>query len=134
MLSFIESGKTRYVTQDNISEGVDAKDVADVAEQFGVSQKVISDILGVSIRAVQNKRRAKDNEKLGKNVSERLLRLREVMSVAVNYFGSDDGARHWFNTPNIGLGNKPPLLLCDTFLGMDRVENSIQKLMHGMTA
>jgi|GEM_PF-4460117 putative toxin-antitoxin system antitoxin component (TIGR02293 family) len=104
MLSFIESGKTRYVTQDNISKGVDAKDVADVAELFGVSQKIISDILGISIRAVQNKRRAKDNEKLDKNVSERLLRLREVMSVAMSYFDSEEGAKHWFNSPNVGLG------------------------------
>lgn len=122
------------MTQDSISEVVAVADVADVAEQFGVSQKAIADILGLSIRTLQNRQRSKDNRKLDKNVSERLLRLRELFSVADNYFYSKEAAIRWFKTPNTGLGCKPPLLLCDTFFGMDMVENSIQKLMHGMTA
>ena len=134
MLSIVKPEHTRYVTQDNIYAGVDAKDVAEVAEQFGVTQKIISDLLGVSLRAIQNRRRGKNSDKLDKNASERILRMRELMSVGIGYFGNEDNTRHWFNQANTGLGDVTPISLCDTFLGMERVENSIQKLMHGMTA
>jgi putative toxin-antitoxin system antitoxin component (TIGR02293 family) len=129
----IKTKQLQY-TQENIYAGVDVDYVAVIAEQFGVSQKAISDVLGISIRVVQNKRRAKDNRKLDKNVTERLLRLHKLLFTAVCYFGSNDSAKHWFNTPNVGLGNTPPFFVCDTFLGMDNVENTIQKLVHGMTA
>lgn len=105
-----------------------------MAEQFGVTQKVIADLIGISVRAFQQKRQANINQKSNKNVTERILKMRELMSVACMYFGDEQNARYWFNTPNIGLIGVAPILLCDTFLGMSRVENSIHKLLHGMTA
>jgi putative toxin-antitoxin system antitoxin component (TIGR02293 family) len=74
------------------------------------------------------------NLPLNKNLSERILRLQEIMYLAQCYFGQDETAMRWFQDVNKGLDDKKPFTVCDTFYGMERVENSLMKLVHGMTA
>jgi putative toxin-antitoxin system antitoxin component (TIGR02293 family) len=102
----VKTEQMRYVTHDNIYVRVDANDVLEVANQLGVNKKVMSALLGISLSTLNKKLRSTEDRKLNINVSERLLRLREVISVVVTYLGSNEGARHWLNTPNNGLENK----------------------------
>lgn len=134
MVATVNESPVRYVTQENIRSGVDVNDIVTIANRLQVSQKVVADILGISIRGIQQKKHTDTPTKLDKNISERVLRLNEVIAVAHFYFGQDEQVARWFNTPNPGFDMVNPIMLCDTFLGMDRVDNTLQKLIHGMTA
>lgn len=107
--------------------------VENTAVLYGVSQKELAEILGVSLQSIKKLNVAK-NLPLNKNLSERILRLQEIMYLAHCYFGQDETAMRWFQDVNKGLDYKKPFTVCDTFYGMERVENSLIKLVHGMTA
>jgi hypothetical protein len=57
-----------------------------------------------------------------------------LMISAELYFGNNISAQLWFQEQNSELGSVTPFSLCDSFLGMSRVNNSIMKLKCGMTA
>jgi uncharacterized protein (DUF2384 family) len=55
------------------------------------------------------------------------------MVIAVGYFGDEPITRRWLGKFNRVIGSEP-INLCNTFSGMDRVEDRIMRLMRGMTA
>jgi uncharacterized protein (DUF2384 family) len=57
-----------------------------------------------------------------------------TFSVALDYFGHKESTQRWFVTQNRGMGSKTPLSLLSHKGGFERVENTIIKLAHGMTA
>jgi len=121
------------ITQNDILQGVDVSEVGGLAKRFSVNKEEMASILGVSPRTLQKKSAGHD-QSLDKNLSERCLNLNNLMNIAIDYFGSKEGAVDWFHTENRSLGSVTPFSLCDTFLGMQRVEEVIVKLMYGMTA
>lgn len=120
-------------TQKQILKGVDVTEVGVLAKRFSVSKEDIANILGVSPRTLQ-KKIAEKTHSLDKNLSERCINLNNLFDLAVDYFGSEKSAVLWFHNENIGLGSVTPFSLCETFYGMQRVENTIAKLKYGMTA
>lgn len=120
-------------TQKQILDGVSVSNVSVLAKRFSVSMKELSYILGISERTLQ-KRKSEVGYKLDKNLSERCINLNNLFSFAVDYFGNEKSAAIWFQTENTGLGSVTPFSLCETFYGMSRVENTLVKLKHGMTA
>lgn len=71
---------------------------------------------------------------LNKNSTERALLVTHAFLKAVDYFESEEKAREWFHHKNMSLGDKTPFEICDTIMGIRRVENTIVKLEYGMTA
>jgi uncharacterized protein (DUF2384 family) len=71
---------------------------------------------------------------LNNNAADHEEKLRALFAFALSYFGSTVATRSWFSSLNLGLGGVTPLSLLDTDYGIDRVKNTIYKLMHGMTA
>lgn len=61
------------------------------------------------------------------------MRLGLLMVIAVGYFGDEPITRRWLGKFNRVIGSEP-INLCNTFSGMDRVEDRIMRLMRGMTA
>jgi putative toxin-antitoxin system antitoxin component (TIGR02293 family) len=57
-----------------------------------------------------------------------------MFDFALDYFGSDESTQQWFTTRNLGLGGVTPLSLLHYDYGFQRVENTIIRLAHGMTA
>jgi putative toxin-antitoxin system antitoxin component (TIGR02293 family) len=120
--------------QDNHIDVNIARLANELAAQFDTSETAILVSLGIHPDALLPKKTKCDLD-ISKNGSYcRLLQLQQLMSLAISYFGTQHNARHWFDQINIGLGQRSPISLCSTSLGMDKIENSIQRLMHGMTA
>jgi len=120
-------------TQKQILQGIDVSEVGVLAKRFSVSKEDMAKILGVSPRTLQKKSIDKSHS-LDKNLSERCINLDDLFNVAVDYFGSEKSAVSWFHTENRGMSMVTPFSLCETFHGMNRVENTILKLKYGMTA
>lgn len=120
-------------TQKQILDGVNVTEVGVLAKRFSVSKEEIANVLGISIRTLQ-KKSAEKTHKLDTNLSERCINLNNLFNLTVDYFGSEKSAASWFHTENRGLGLVTPFALCETFHGMHRVENTVVKLKHGITA
>ncbi len=58
--------------------------------------------------------------------------LVEVTARAIEVFGSREKALRWLKTPVRSLGNQPPLSLLDTPEGIDRVNDVLGRVEHGI--
>ncbi|MGJ8629480.1 MAG: antitoxin Xre/MbcA/ParS toxin-binding domain-containing protein [Glaciecola sp.] len=92
-----------------------SKDIQEISDLFGVDTEFIEDLV---------------NEE----VVHQAQKMNSIWAVAIDYFKTSDGANLWFTTKNRGLGSVTPLSLLNSDKGIARVENSIVKLSHGMTA
>jgi uncharacterized protein (DUF2384 family) len=118
-----------YTTSSDIKEEYAHPEmIRNVASQYGLSLKVVCKIVGISTSAIYCKQRT-----LNKNTSEHLQRLEKLMRTTTEYFGCESSARQWFTHLHRGLACRP-IEICNTLSGIQRVENSINKLNHGMTA
>ena len=70
---------------------------------------------------------------LSQEQPQQLISLKELMDLAELYFASEIKANIWMRSFNLGL-NSIPLDLCDSACGIKRVKNSLNKLLHGITA
>lgn len=95
---------------------------ATLAEQlFSVSQSTLL-------------RRVKDRQRLSPATSERLDRLASVANLAHEVFEDRDRALSWLSTPNVALGNKQPIMLCETEIGANQVRRVLHALEWGGVA
>lgn len=140
-----------------VHEGLPPVVVNHMITFLGSSKTQVAGMLGISVRrinqitkeaeaavtiTVENEetevvgqlQRAKPYNSLNKNASERALLVASAFLKATEHFGSKVKAREWFHYRNMVLGNKTPLEMCNTIIGIRRVENTIVKLEHGMTA
>jgi uncharacterized protein (DUF2384 family) len=120
--------KDHPMNSDINAECVPASMVRVVATRYGLSLKVLGKLIGIGTSAVYRKQGTLDS-----NISTHLLQLDRLMKIAIEYFGCEPNARAWFFQYNRGLVSEP-IKLCGNWHGINRVENSLMKLMHGMTA
>lgn len=119
---------------DLLAEGLPLGAVELVANMYEINRSQAASLLGVSIRALQSRRQGNKVTTLPLQESDRALQLARLMNEAVAYFGSNAAANRWMKTSNIGLGDKMPIKLCNTGVGMGMVRDSITRLKYGMTA
>lgn len=125
-----------------VSEGLPVKSVSNMITTFGISKEQVATVLGISKRRIDQLEQMRVAQKkagskakgLNKDSTERAFMLAHSFLKAVAYFGSEENARKWFHTKNLSLGDKTPFETCITLFGIRRVENTILKLQHGMTA
>lgn len=119
---------------DLIDKGLPLEAVEQVAIMFEINRSHAALLLGVSIRALQSRKQENKVKTLPLQESDRALQLTRLMNDAVEYFGSLESANRWMKTLNKGLGDKQPIELCNTGVGMSMVRDSINRLKYGMTA
>jgi putative toxin-antitoxin system antitoxin component (TIGR02293 family) len=76
--------------------------------------------------------RRKEQNRLGGQESERIVRLADIAAHATNALGGLDKARQWLITPNRALGGAAPINLLDTDVGTRAVEDVLLRIEHGV--
>ena len=61
-------------------------------------------------------------------------RIREMVNLATDIFGSEKVAVDWLNHPNIATDNKPPMALLETKSEGDRVKSLLIRIDYGVLA
>lgn len=118
-----------------IEQGLPLGAVDKMTEILGINKSGVANLLGVTPRSLQQlKKNDHGISRLSNQITDRALQLTRLMNEIAEYFGSQDSAIKWMNTPNIGLCDEKPLLLCNSFTGMEMVRNSVNRLKYGMTA
>jgi len=85
--------------------------------------------LGIS-KATLHRRKAKG--RLGRDESDRVIRFARLMGKALEVFESEDGARRWLSSPQVGLGGAIPLDYAETEIGAREVEDLLGRIDYGV--
>jgi len=88
-------------------------------------------VIGMSLRTFQ---RHKDSasKPLNKMQSDRIWKFATVLSEATAMFGSQAAAEHWMEQPAIGLNQRRPIDLLATSVGVEVVEEFLERLHYGV--
>lgn len=96
---------------------------------MGLSREEIETVLALPARTLTRRKQA---QHLHTVESDRLLRLARVAAHAIAALGSADQAARWLHRPNRSLNHTAPLLLLDTDLGTQHVDDILTRLEHGV--
>lgn len=96
---------------------------------LGVPMEKLAPMLGMSKATLH---RRKGGRLLGSAESDRVVRFARLMGRAREVFESEDSARRWLNSPQIGLGGEVPLEYAQTELGAREVEALLGRIEYGV--
>lgn len=123
---------------DLVEEGLPIAVVGTMTRMFHVDKPLAARMLDISPRRINqlsaNRPNADVKNRLNKSSSEKALLVTRLFLDLCDYFGTEDKAQKWFNTPNRTLGDKSPSSMCSTYIGIEQVANTLNKLKHGLTA
>lgn len=111
---------------DRVREGLGLAELDAIVDALGLDQSALQDVLGISVRTLQ--RRRKRDDCLTAAESDRLWRLLHIWQRSRTAFASDDAARAWLKTPHGLLGGETPLERLDTEPGLREVEDLLTTL------
>jgi putative toxin-antitoxin system antitoxin component (TIGR02293 family) len=111
-------------------QGVPRVEVDQVAELVGLTDKEMAPILNMSER---NMHRLKDEDRLARDSSERLLLLTNLLRHALDVFDGDaETVASWLRTPIRELAQQAPIQLLDTTTGFGLVDDVLGRIEHGI--
>ena len=113
-----------------IGHGLGTSILATIQERLRISNQQLSDLMMVSPRTLD---RRKKEETLPPDESERSYRIARLTDRAYQVFEDPDKVARWFSKPNYALGNKKPIDLAKTEPGARIVEQLLGRIEHGIT-
>ncbi len=115
-----------------LSAGLPGRVLVHLVDQSGIMQKpdLLEKAVGISLRTLQ--RRHQEPGILTREQSSRTWRFAELLSQAIEVFGSQAEAEKWFERPALGLNQQRPIDLIATAAGQRLVEDFLVQLEHGV--
>jgi putative toxin-antitoxin system antitoxin component (TIGR02293 family) len=124
-LSFRDTA--RAISQ--IKSGLPVKVFFILKDQINISAEELARVVGIAPRTLL---RRKQEGRLQKHESERVVRLQRLFEKALEVFEDPAAVQSWFVSPQLALGEKTPLDYADTELGAREVENLLSRIEHGV--
>ncbi len=116
---------------DRIVAGLPIAEFDSLREMLGLSVEDMASKIGISV-ATLSRRRAQD-QPLGRNHSDRLMRYARLYWLCHSFFDGDpEAVRNWLSRPALALNDRTPLGFAETELGAREVEDLIGRLEHGV--
>jgi putative toxin-antitoxin system antitoxin component (TIGR02293 family) len=113
-----------------VRKGLPFKTLESLSLESGISVSELASIVEIPERTLARRKAA---GRLGRDESERLLRISRIFEKAVRLFNGDVvEAVSWLRRPRRALVNHTPLAYSATELGAREVENLIGQLEHGV--
>ncbi len=89
--------------------------------------------VGMSLRTWQRRKDA-PSKPLSQEQSGRAWKFAEILSKAIDVFGSQVEAEQWLERPAVGLDQRRPIDLLGTPAGVELVEDHLDRLEYGVYA
>lgn len=119
-----------YELIDQSRQGVLRTKVDQIAGLAKLTDLEMAPILNMSVR---NLHRLKLDDKLGRDASERLLLLSNLLGHGLAVFDKDaDTLAEWLRAPIRELNSQSPLHLLDTTTGFGLVDDVLGRIEHGI--
>ena len=114
---------------DAIRGGLPASELETLRINLGVSMDTLASRLGIS-KATLHRRKAEG--RLAPGESDRVLRLARLLGKAIEVMESEQAARLWLTSPQVGLGGEVPLDYAKTEVGAREVEDLLGRIEYGV--
>ena len=114
---------------DAVRQGLPYASLRAVMQALDLSRQEASRVLMLPLRTLDRRKRQR---RLQADESDRLYRLANVATRAVEVLGSPEHAARWLRHPNRALGGVVPLELLDTELGATQVGEILGRIEYGM--
>lgn len=115
-----------------INEGTSVRQIKELAEQLGIPEDELGRRCGMSRPTLHRRKKAKGV--LSRIEADLWARFALLLKQATEVFESEDAAREWLNSPQMGLGNQVPLDLALSTSGFREVEKLLTRIDHGVYA
>lgn len=113
-----------------VRRGLPFSRLTGVSSEIGIPVRELAVVLEIPERTLARRRVA---GRLGRDESERLLRVARVVAKAIRLFEGDVmAAMAWLKTPQKALSHNTPLSYARFEVGAQEVENLIGRLEHGV--
>lgn len=125
---------SRFTASNLIKElraGLSVDELDDLQATLDVPRARLAKLLNIS-NATLNRRKA--DGRLGMAESDRVVRFARLAGRAIDVFESEEGARRWLNSPQVGLGGEVPLDYAQTEMGAREVEDLLGRIEYGVYA
>jgi putative toxin-antitoxin system antitoxin component (TIGR02293 family) len=109
--------------------GLPVQELNDLQSTLAVPMEKLVPMLGIS-KATLHRRKAEG--RLDQAESDRVLRFARLMGRAVEVLESEDNARQWLTSPQLGLGGAVPLEYAETEVGAREVEDLLGRIEYGV--
>ena len=127
-----EAAPAPYVSAfspEQVRRGLPVRTLEDTAALLQVDRAELARVLGVSLRTLQ--RKGAGNERLDPAISDRLARVRRILDLATEVLGEQVKGAHWLTSRSRALGGEIPLLMLDTDMGTQRVQQELHQIEFG---
>ena len=111
------------------AKGVSKSQIGSLSKAMCLSLATIANLLAVSLRTIQ---RQPEGKVFDRNVSERAIKLAQLTAHGVNVFGAKEEFCAWLQTPVVALGNKTPMSILNSTMGVELVDNIVGRIEHGI--
>ncbi|GAB4048516.1 type II RES/Xre toxin-antitoxin system antitoxin [Spirosoma litoris] len=119
-----------YTVIEKSRQGLLRSEADQVAALVGLTDKEMAPILNMSER---NMHRLKEDARLARDSSERLLLLTNLLKHGLDVFDGDaETLASWLRNPIRELNNQPPIYLLDTTTGFGLVDDVLGRIEHGI--
>jgi putative toxin-antitoxin system antitoxin component (TIGR02293 family) len=126
----LRSAGGRLELAGDIERGLPPAAIRHVKQALALADTQVSSALGVSPRTLSRLR--KSRRRLPPVVGDRLYRLANIFALAREVIESEELAREWLRTPQIGLNGRRPLELMMTEAGAREVEDLLSRIELGV--
>jgi len=118
-----------YKIIESIKNGLSVNELAVLQESLDIPLERLAPKLGIS-RATLNRRMVEGRLEPGE--SDRLVRFAKLMGKAIEVFETEENARRWLTSRQIGLGGAVPLDFAETEVGSREVEDLLGRIEYGV--
>ena len=112
-----------------LRSGLPVQELEDLRTRLDVPMEALFPMIGIS-KATFHRRKAAG--KLAPAESDRVVRFAWLMSRAVRVMESEEDARRWLSSPQVGLGGAVPLVYAETEVGAREVEVLLGRIEYGV--
>ena len=112
-----------------IHDGLPVQELYDLQASLDVPMEQLFPMLGIS-KTTHHRRKA--SGKLDAGESDRVVRFARLMGKAVEVMESEENARRWLTSPQVGLGGAVPLAFAKTEVGAREVEDLLGRIEYGV--
>lgn len=108
-----------------VKSGISKDQLTRLKEIFALDYDTLSALLAVTNRSLHLK---KGKERMNRGISDRLIVIADVFSVGYNVFGSREGFHAWLRDPAREFGDRTPLEVMDSLIGIEEVKNALYRI------
>jgi putative toxin-antitoxin system antitoxin component (TIGR02293 family) len=112
-----------------LKAGLPVKEVDDLRRSLDLPMERLGAMLGISKATWHRRQQA---GKLEPAESDRVVRYARLMGRAIAVLESEENARKWLNSPQVGLSGAVPLEYAETEVGCREVENLLGRIEYGV--